>query len=101
MSNRKLSNLHRGQLVSTLWDAGNRDIGLVFGVVIHPSPKMPSILWERQTKPRRFRIHDLYETMSIDMQDVWHKFNKAALKQYGIDPRPTAQAQAEVSDDAN
>jgi len=84
MSNKTPTNLRRGQIVCYMWHEGGRDFSLTYGVVVHPSPKMPSILWERQDKPRRIKIHSLYETASIDWHDINRGFNKAALKRYNV-----------------
>jgi len=85
MSNKYLAKVARGQLVSYIWQSGEDGVDLTFGVVIHPSPKMPTVLFENQPKPVRIRISNLFNTSSVDWHYIKRNFNKSVLSRYGID----------------
>lgn len=92
MGNEYLTKVKRGQLVSYLWQYGESGFDLTFGVVIHPAPKMPTVLFENQAKPVRIKIHNLLNTTSVSWPHIKRHFDESILRRYGIDtPTPATE----------
>jgi len=92
MGNAYLNKVERGQLVTYLWPAGGRDVDITYGVVIHPAPRMPTVLFENQAKPVRIKIHSLFNTSSVSWPHIKRHFDESILRRYGIDtPTPATE----------